>query len=113
MQVDEGHERVQQQHLDLSLTRRLFSRLHPDALATPPAVPSLADFEREYRLIQGEIERVIKAVITGCSQADSQAFISVLREHAHVAAPYITEALASTSADSTSYAALNVLNALS
>ena len=106
MQIDEGSSH--KEYLDLSLTRRLFQKLHPEALATPQVTPSLSDFEREYVLIVAEQNRVCKLL------ADSQqaSFITVLRGCLPIAAPYIQDAFEAASEDTPAKNSLNVLRSL-
>ena len=101
MQVDEaGASEAQQPHqpqLDLTLTKRLFGQLHPDALTIPtPVVPSNGDFEREYSGILAEQEQIISGILlkalisTDCSKQLSDALVSVLRNLTPRAAPFIS-----------------------
>jgi hypothetical protein len=84
MIIDEGGQdgATQQNQLDLSLTKRLFSRLHPDALSNPPIIPIPPDFEREY---QGYIvptqDQVIKVLLDAIlsDAAGTQALVSIVR----------------------------------
>jgi hypothetical protein len=52
MQIDEGASAERQ--LDLSLTRRILLSLNPDAVAIPPSIPTLDEFERVFSQILTE-----------------------------------------------------------
>lgn len=102
MQVDEGagQKAGASQLIDLTLTKRLFSQLHPEALSIPnPIIPSTGDFEREYALVLAEQEHVIKGILlvnllsNDCSKALSQALVSVLRGLTPRATPLIAESV--------------------
>ena len=55
MQVNEGAgSNSAQQHLDLSMTRRLLLSLNQEATAIPPVIPTIEDFERLHSEIQAE-----------------------------------------------------------
>lgn len=66
-------------------------------------MPEIADFEREYRVVLAEQERVAKIVVTSLAkpgvQIDTkpyvQAFITILRGDLTIASPFINDAISS------------------
>ena len=63
MQVDEGAP-AEKQHLDLSMTKRLFSQLNEDL------TPSAADFQREFDILLTS-ERKVASVLLGALKSVS------------------------------------------
>ena len=63
MQVDEGAP-AEKQHLDLSMTKRLFSQLNVEL------TPSAADFQREFDILLTS-ERKVASVLLGALKSVS------------------------------------------
>lgn len=98
MIIDEGAQQVKEEKvLDLTLTKRMFTRLHPDALSNPPVIPSLGDFEREYHnYVLPEQDAVLKLLVKALvgsvgSPKVTQALVSVVLNLLPRAIPIINE----------------------
>ena len=86
MQVDEGSGSQVKEHLDLSMTRRLFIRLQGNGPQYAfDYVPTMDDFEREYQLWRaGEEAKVSRHLLTALTQAkddiEAHNLLTVLRQ---------------------------------
>lgn len=58
MQVDEGRG-FDENTIDLTLSKRIFQRLHPEVFSIHSVIPTLSDFDREYRYIIEEQKKLI------------------------------------------------------